>query len=144
MASCRMVVSFVVLLCAVGVAVPAQEKEAELSAKQLEVVAQKTAKLSAAEKAIMKEWSPGKNAAEFICQDLALKELGKTYKGADRVFMDKTEADPRPRLVTQSLLVGEGSVRHSGGWTDFSYECDLDPEKGTATAFRLTEAGGKK
>lgn len=99
--------------------------------------------MSAAEKAIVEDWSAGKKAAEFLCKDLALATLRKHFAGADRVFMETTNADREPTLVNSSLVEGAGTVRYEDGWADFGYECDLDPERGTATGFRFTPRGAE-
>ena len=111
-----------------------EEVKAELSTPLQEHIKQKTLDFSPTEKAMLKKWSDGKLISEFFCQDYALKDLRKTYKGADRVFMSLSDDDP-PTLITETRIKGTGSVRYKDGWVDFFYECEIDKNSGKVTDF---------
>ena len=76
--------------------------------------------------------------AEFFCQNHALQVLGKTYRGADRVIMSLSDDDP-PILINETRIKGNGSARHTEGWTDFTYECEIDKNSGEVTDFTFSE-----
>lgn len=98
------------------------------------MIADKISAVSAEEKDMIASWPPGKKLSEFFCQEPALRELGKTYTGADRVFLSMSDDEP-PQFVAENRIKGYGSVRHDAGWTDITYECEVDMESGRATKF---------
>lgn len=107
-----------------------------LSPAQEKVIAQKTAKVSAEEKKMIAGWSDGKKLAEFFCAPAGLAEFKKTSKAADRVFLGPDDEGVKQFvLVGNSKLSGRGSVRMGADWKDFTFQCTLDPDKGTATSF---------
>ena len=61
-------------------------------------------------------------------------ELGKTYAGADRVFLSMSDDEP-PQFVSENRIKGNGSVRHDAGWTDIRYECEVDMQTGQPMEF---------
>ena len=45
--------------------------------------------------------------------------------------------DPKTlTLENNSRVTGTGQFRTPGGWTDFSFTCDLDPQTGKVTSFQ--------
>ena len=120
----------------VGAAALAPAFGAELLPRLADIIGQKTTALSDAEREIIDGWSPAKKIAEFFCQDRALAELKGEFSDADRVFLELEASDPPPELVSATRVAGVGSVRHGADWTDFSYECEIDPETAEAIDFR--------
>ena len=98
------------------------------------LIAEKVSGVSAEEKEMIAGWTPGKKLSEFFCQEYALAELGKTYTGADRVFLSMGDDEP-PQFVAENRIKGNGSVRHGDGWTDITYECEVDLHTGEPTEF---------
>ena len=107
-----------------------------LSPAQEKVVAEKTAKLSPAEKAEIASWPDSKKLTEFFCAPVGLKEIQKAEKRANRLILGPDDAGIARFVVEANRKVsGRGMVRLIGEWRDLSFECTLDPEKGTAAAF---------
>ena len=98
------------------------------------MIAEKVSGVSAEEKKMIESWTPGKKLSEFFCQERALAELSKTYTGADRVFLSMSDDEP-PQFVADNRIKGYGSVRHDAGWTDITYECEVDLKTGKPTEF---------
>lgn len=97
-------------------------------------ISERTSGVSSEEKEMIAGWPPGKKLAEFFCQESALIELGKSFAGADRVFLSMSDDEP-PRLVSQNRIEGKGSVRHDEGWTDITYQCEVDLRTGKPNEF---------
>ena len=107
-----------------------------LSPAQEKVVAAKTAKLSPAEKAEIASWPDSKKLTEFFCTPVGLKEIQKAEKDANRLILGPDDAGIAKFVVEGNRKVsGRGMVRLIGEWRDLSFECTLDPEKGTTAAF---------
>ena len=107
-----------------------------LSPAQEKVVAEKTAKLSPAEKAEIATWPDSKKLTEFFCAPVGLKEIQKVEKSADRLFLGPDDAGIAKLVVEGNRKVsGRGTVRLIGEWRDLAFECSLDPQKGTVTTF---------
>lgn len=98
------------------------------------MIIEKIFSASSEEKEMIAGWTPGKKLSEFFCQEYALAELGKTYTGADRVFLSMGDDEP-PQFVAENRIKGNGSVRHGVGWTDIIYECEADLHTGEPTEF---------
>ncbi|KKX32971.1 DUF930 domain-containing protein [Rhizobium sp. LC145] len=107
----------------------------ELSQAQQAMIASQIKELKAPEeRAVAAGWSDAKKVAEFICRPLALSELQKWNKQADRVFLGTD--DPRTLDLTDNhLLSGSGDVRTGNDWTSFKFTCELDPQTGKARSF---------
>ncbi|HTF68286.1 MAG TPA: hypothetical protein VK638_36975 [Edaphobacter sp.] len=119
--------------------------EPALSATQTTVVNRKIAALhSEADRRVASEWSNSKKVAEILCRPAATAYWKKKAPGADRVFLG-TSAPETLILESNQRLTGSGQYRTPKGWTDFRFTCDLDPEKGTVTAFAATppQSGGQ-
>jgi len=111
-----------------------------LSKAQQDVVDAQIAKLrTSEERTIASEWSDAKKAAEFMCRPLALNEVKKWNKDADRVFLGTDDPDTLD-LTTNRLLTGSGQVRTGYDWTPFTFDCVLDPESGKALSFEANFA----
>lgn len=122
---------------ALGVSVASMSSFAAtiLSKAQQEVVDARIAELQTSEdRTVATEWSDAKKVAEIICSPLAARELKKWNEEADRVFLG-TDDPATLQLSTNRLLTGSGQVRAGDTWTDFSFECELDPETGQARSF---------
>jgi len=120
-------------LCFVG---PTALAAGLLSQAQQHVVDAQIAELRTSEdRALASEWSDAKKVAEFICRPLALSELKKWNKDADRVFLGTDDPNTLD-LATNRLLTGSGQVRTGNDWTTFTFECELDADSGTALSFR--------
>ena len=100
----------------------------------MQMIDRKIAGVSVEEKEMVLSWSPGKQLAEFFCQDRALVELGETFAGADRVFLSMRDDEP-PQMIGDNRIKAPGSVRYDGGWADFTYECEVDLKSGDVTEF---------
>jgi len=111
-------------------ATPQTMLPAELEA----IISNTTAGLSEEEQQMIASWSPAKKLSEFFCQETALTELGKTYTGADRVFLSRSDDQP-PVFISENTIKGQGSVRYGTDWADFSYECAVDVKTGEAESF---------
>jgi len=105
-----------------------------LTAELDAIISKTTAGLSEGEQKMIADWSPAKKLSEFFCQKLALTELGKTYTGADRVFLSRSDDQP-PEFISKNAIKGQGSVRYGADWADFSYECAVNMETGAAESF---------
>lgn len=107
-----------------------------LSPAQEKVIAEKTAKMSPAEKEEIGTWPDGKKLTEFFCTPLGLGEVKKVEKSADRLILGPDDAGIARFVVDGNRKVsGRGMVRLIGEWRDLSFECTLDPEEGTAKDF---------
>ena len=98
------------------------------------IISETTSGASVVEKEMVAGWTPGKKLSEFFCQERALAELGKAYAGADRVFLSMSDDEP-PQFISENRIKGNGSVRHDAGWTDITYECEVDLHTGKPTEF---------
>ena len=127
-----------ILWAAVGaivVALPAMAGSV-LSLAQEKVVAEKTAKLSSAEKAEIASWPDSKKLTEFFCAPVGLKEIQKADNRANRLILGPDDAGIAKFVVEGNRKVsGRGMVRLIGEWRDLSFDCTLDPERGTAAVF---------
>jgi hypothetical protein len=108
-----------------------------LSKAQQDIVDTQIAKLQTSEeRSIASEWSNAKKVAEFICRPLAMSELKKWSKDADRVFLS-TDDPGTLSLTADKLLTGSGQVRTGNDWTEFTFKCELDPGTGKALSFKV-------
>jgi hypothetical protein len=127
--------SLIVMLAILSLAPPALSGEAKALPQNLEtIISETTSGASVVEKEMIAGWTPGKKLSEFFCQERALVELGKTYPGADRVFLSMSD-DESPQFISENRIKGNGSVRHDAGWTDISYECEVDLQTGNPMEF---------
>jgi hypothetical protein len=109
-----------------------------LSKAQQDIVTAQIAELQTSdERAIASEWSDAKKVAEFICRSLAMTELKKWNKDADRVFLGTDDPDTLD-LTTNRLLTGSGQVRTGNDWTTFTFNCELDTGTGKALSFETS------
>jgi hypothetical protein len=124
------------LLIVLGVA--AQAAEPALSAAEKANIARQIAAMRGpADRHVAEGWTNAKKVAEYLCRPLALPELKKQEKGADRVFLG-TNAPETLTLESNQRLVGTGTFRYPAGWIDFKFSCELNPARGRATAFTAT------
>jgi hypothetical protein len=108
-----------------------------LSPAEKTLITKRIATLHAPEDRHMAEgWSEAKSAAEFLCRPAALPVLRRSLKGADRVFLGTDQPDTL-HLENAQLLTGSGSVRYSGGWRDFTFECRLNDATGRVKSFNV-------
>jgi hypothetical protein len=115
----------------------AQAAEPGLSpAEKANIAKQIAAMKGAADRQLAESFTNAKKVAEYLCRPLALPEIRKQEKGADRVFLG-TNAPETLTLESNQRLVGTGSFRYPGGWKDFKFSCELNPETGKATAFSM-------
>jgi hypothetical protein len=129
------------LLIVLGVS--AQAAEPALStAEKANIARQIAAMRGPADRHVAEGWTNAKKVAEYLCRPLALPELKKQEKGADRVFLG-TNAPETLTLESDQRLVGTGTFRYPGGWKDFKFSCELNPAAGKATAFTATQAAGQ-
>ncbi|WP_353642263.1 DUF930 domain-containing protein [Mesorhizobium sp. WSM2239] len=125
----------VLWLCFVGSATFAATV---LSKAQQDVVAAQIAELQTSEeRGMASEWSDAKKVAEFICRPLAMSEVKKWNKDADRVFLGTDDPDTLD-LPTNRLLTGSGQVRTGNDWTTFTFNCELDAGTGKALSFETS------
>ncbi|MCJ8519002.1 hypothetical protein ABID21_001909 [Pseudorhizobium tarimense] len=106
-----------------------------LSAAQQKVISKGINELKAEEeRTLANGWPDAKKVAELICRPLALTELKRSFKEADRVFLG---TDDPATLVLESdeLLTGTGEVRAGDDWIPLKFACGLNPETGAATSF---------
>ena len=116
----------------------AQAAEPDLSpAEKANIAKQIAAMKGSADRQLAESFTNAKKVAEYLCRPLALPELRKQQKGADRVFLG-TNAPETLTLESNHRLVGTGSFRYPAGWKDFKFSCELNPETGKATAFTTT------
>jgi hypothetical protein len=109
-----------------------------LSKAQQDVVTAQIEELRTSEdRAIASEWSDAKKVAEFISRPLALNELKKWNKEADRVFLG-TDGPYTLDLTTNRLLTRSGQVRTGNDWTTFTFNCELDTGTGKALSFETS------
>ena len=126
---------FIVILAILSIASPAISDESKVLPQNLEtMISETTSGASTEEKEMISGWTAGKKLSEFFCQKRALVELGKTYAGADRVFLSMSDDEP-PQFVSENRIKGNGSVRHDAGWTDIRYECEVDMQTGQPMEF---------
>lgn len=106
-----------------------------LSKAQQDVIDVRIAKLrTAEERSIASTWSNAKKVAEFICRPVAMSELKKWNRDADRVFLGSDDPGTLS-LTADKLLTGSGQVRTANDWTEFTFNCELDPDTGKALSF---------
>jgi hypothetical protein len=130
------------LLIVLGV-VAAQAAEPVLSAAEKANIARQIAAMKGpADRHVAEGWTNAKKVAEYLCRPLALPELKKQEKGADRVFLG-TDAPETLTLESNQRLVGTGTFRYPAGWKDFKFSCELSPAMGKATAFAATPLPAK-
>ena len=123
------------MLATLSIASPVLSGESKALPQNLEtIISETTSGASTEEKEMIAGWTPGKKLSEFFCQERALAELGKTYPGADRVFLSMSDDEP-PQFVSENRIKGNGSVRHNAGWTEITYECEVDLQTGKSTEF---------
>ncbi|WP_309084971.1 DUF930 domain-containing protein [Chelativorans sp.] len=109
-----------------------------LSKAQQDVIAAQIAELrSNEEREMASSWSDAKKVAEFICRPLALQELRKWKKEADRVFLG-TDDPSTLEMTSSQTLTGSGQVRVGSDWDDFTFTCRLDPDTGKALSFEVS------
>jgi hypothetical protein len=110
--------------------------EPDLSAAETTAVNRRIATLKASgDRRMAQGWSNTKKVAELLCRPAALPVLKKQATGVDRVFLGTD--DPKTlTLESDSRLTGTGQFRSPGGWTDFTFTCDLDPQTGKVIAFQ--------
>ena len=116
--------------------------QSHLSPSQTSVIARGIAKLKyPQERSLASQWNDAKKVAEFICRPLATSVLKRRSK-ADRVFLGTD--DPKTlRLVGTRQLDGSGQYRAGSDWQTFTFSCILDPQKGTATAFKTSPSSAQ-
>jgi hypothetical protein len=114
----------------------AHASEPDLSAAETTSVNRRIATLKASgDRRMAQGWSNTKKVAELLCRPAALPVFKKQATGVDRVFLGTD--DPKTlTLESNSHLTGTGQFRTPGGWTDFSFTCDLDPQTGKVIAFQ--------
>lgn len=116
--------------------------ESSLSPAQIQVIEMKTARMNAAEKAIVDAWSDGKKLAEFFCTAKGLDEIKKAEKTANRLILTPSESAERALVLEGNhTLSGQATLRLVGEWRDLSFSCTLDPKRGTATRFTYEWTG---
>jgi hypothetical protein len=116
----------------------ASAAEPDLSpAEKANIAKQIAAMKGAPDRQLAEGFTNAKKVAEYLCRPLALPEIRKQEKGADRVFLG-TNAPETLTLESNQRLVGTGSFRYPAGWKDFKFSCELNPETGKATAFTAT------
>jgi len=109
-----------------------------LSTAQQKLITGRIAKLpSSEEREMASGWTDAKKVAEFICRPLALRELKKWNKQADRVFLG-TDDPSTLALKSNQQLSGSGQVRTGSDWTDFTFTCGLDAGTGKARSFKTS------
>jgi hypothetical protein len=129
------------VLIVLGVA--AQAAGPALSAAEKANVARQIAAMKGpVDRGLAEGWTNAKKVAEYLCRPLALPELKKQEKGADRVFLG-TDAPETLTLESNQRLVGTGTFRHPAGWKDFKFSCELNAATGKATAFTATPVPAK-
>ncbi|EHM1373180.1 hypothetical protein KFS96_004016 [Salmonella enterica] len=85
---------------------------------------------------IFDHWSEAQRVAEFICAPLAKNLIKQRFPDVDKIILDQGP-DNKQKLISSTLLAGNGQYRVGNTWTPFSYECELSDQTGKATKFRI-------
>jgi len=126
---------FRVVLLLSGAALAAAA-ETPLSPAQRAVIAERMARLSPTRKQAAAEWPDAKKVAEFICAKPGSGVVMEEVKAADRVVLAPGRAGIQSlTLDGNTKLTGNGIVRVGPFWTPFTFECVLNPDKGTVRTF---------
>lgn len=115
---------------------------AALSAAQRAVIDQAVRRIAVNEGRHMVEmWPDAKKVAEFMCAPAALPALqADKGKGVDRVFLGSGDDAQGLVLHDATRLTGEGQARVGNDWTNFTFECALNPENGKVSSFHANLA----
>jgi hypothetical protein len=125
-----------VILVGIIAAVAAAGAQSVLSPAQQKVINAKTAKWNAEQMKVHNEKTDARKLADFFCAPLALAELKKADKTANKVVLGADENGESPlAAVGNTKVSGLGTARFYGTWKTFAFECTLDATKATATSF---------